>query len=126
MSRMSLRVEFRDSEWFMSTTEIDDDDLEHHELYLQAHSKMPYYYSYDPTFCEWEVRRALAVLSAPMPDREQLMRALAILGHSPCLEAVKALRAYGESERPLAGVARMALDECSMMFARLAIDDLAS
>ena len=126
MSKIGLRVEFRDSEWFMSTTEIGKDDLEHHELYIQAHSMMPYYYTYDPAFCGWEVRRAVAVLSAPKPDREQLMRALAILGHSPCLEAVKALRAYGESQRPLAGVARMALDECSMMFARLAIDDLAS
>ncbi len=126
MSKIGLRVEFRDSEWFMSAREIGKDELEHHELYMQAHSKMPYYYSYDPAFCGWEVRRSVAVLNALEPDREQLMRALAILGHSPCLEAVKALRAYGESQRPLAGVARQALDECSMMFARLAIDDLAS
>ena len=126
MSRKKLRVEFEDPEMFMNIREIGEDELEDYGLYMQAHCMMPYYYFYDPAFCGWEVRRAVAVLSASNPGREQLMRALAILGHSPCLEAVTALRAYGESQRPLAGVARMALDECSTMFARIAIDDLAS
>ncbi len=126
MSRRKLRVEFVDPEMFMNVKEISEDELEDYGLYMQAHSMMPYYYFYDPAFCGGEVRRAAALVGAANPEREQLMRALAILGHSPCLEAVTALRAYGESERPLAGVARLALDECSTMFARLAIDDLAS
>ena len=126
MSRRKLRVEFEDPEMFMNVREIDEDELEDYGLYMHAHRMMPYLYFYDPVFCGGEVRRSVAVIDAVKSDREQLMRALAILGHSPCLEAVKALRAYGESQRPLAGVARLALDECSMMFARLAIDDLAS
>ena len=126
MSIIDQRVEFTNSEWFISTTEISEDEREHYDLYMQAHRMMPYYYFYDPVFCGGEVRRSVAVIDAAKSDLEQLMRALAILGHSPCLEAVKALRAYGESQRPLAGVARLALDECSTMFARIAIDDLAS
>ncbi len=126
MSNTKLRGGLKNPEMFMSVKEIGEDELEHYDLYMQAHRMMPYNYFYDPAFCGEEVRRSVAVIDATKSGREQLMRALAVLGHSPCLEAVKALAAYSESQRPLSGVARLALDECSMLFGSLAIDGLAS
>ena len=43
---------------------------------------------------------------------DALRRAILILGHSPCPEALEALEEYGRSERPLAGIARLAHSEC--------------
>lgn len=91
-------------------------DLGDFQDYMEAHKLMPYNYLYDPDTCRQEVCEAIAVLHDVEPSRAKLLRAIAILGHSPCLEAVEALNRHRLGGGPFAGAAEMALSECCGMF----------
>jgi len=86
------------------------------EDYMEAHRLMPYNYSYDPETCGQEVREAIATLHEVDPSRRALLRAIAILGHSPCTEAIRALAEFNSWGGPFSGAASLALAECSGMF----------
>ena len=92
--------------------QIEDADVRWLEDYEAAHFLMPRDYLYDPRTCGEEVSRAVAVLYSPTVIADALRRAIAILGHSPCDVALAALREYGQTDLPFAGIARLAYREC--------------
>ncbi len=84
-------------------------------LYIDAHGLMPPNYLYDSASCAELVSEAIRSLLGGERGTERLLRAIAILGHSPCPEAIEALTAFGDRDHPLAEVAGHALTECSAM-----------
>ncbi|MFO8072025.1 MAG: hypothetical protein R6V85_09145 [Polyangia bacterium] len=94
------------------STPAQDESL---RLYMKAHRLMPPNYLYDSASCARLVSEAIRSLWEDQRGAESLLRAIAILGHSPCPEAIEALTAFGDRDHPLAGVAAHAITECSAM-----------
>jgi hypothetical protein len=94
------------------STPAQDESL---RLYMKAHGLMPPNYLYDSASCAELVSEAIRSLLGGERGTERLLRAIAILGHSPCPEAIEALTAFGDRDHPLAEVAGHALTECSAM-----------
>ena len=92
--------------------QIEDADVRWLDDYEAAHFLMPRDYFYDPQTSGEKVREAVRILNSPTVMADALRRAIAILGHSPCSEALEALEEYGQSELPFAGIARLAHSEC--------------
>lgn len=93
-------------------SQIDAEDARWSEDYYRAHLLMPRGYYYDPAECAELVEESAALLASPTADGRAVRRAIAILGHSPCEEALAALGAYGMTNLPFAGIARLAYSEC--------------
>jgi hypothetical protein len=84
-------------------------------VYMDAHRLLPYEYDYDAETCGRIVAQAVVALADERVDINEQLRAIAVLGHSPCAEAVAALGEVASSGSPLAGVAELALGECQGM-----------
>jgi len=97
---VSFAVPFAEDQW--------DDFV----VYMDAHHLMPFDYDYDPATCAELVGESLFVATEEHLEPEQRLRAIAILGHSPCAEALAVLEELASSDDPLAGVAQMAFGEC--------------
>jgi hypothetical protein len=87
--------------------------IEDMQAYMMAHSLIPFDYEFGSPRSRAMVATAVEVLETPSASsREEILASLAILGHSPCPEAYVALSDYVDSDKPHAGVACFALDEC--------------
>jgi hypothetical protein len=84
-------------------------------VYMDAHRLLPFEYDYDPATCGQIVGQAVVALADGNADIDEQLGAIAVLGHSPCAEAVAALGEIAASGGPLAGVAELALGECQGM-----------
>lgn len=62
---------------------------------------------------------ALETLAGDDKDPSEVLGAIAVLGHSPCIDALDALRGYMDGEGDYAGVAKVALCECLDMIGML-------
>ncbi|MBN1653173.1 MAG: hypothetical protein JXA30_05295 [Deltaproteobacteria bacterium] len=82
-------------------------------IYMLAHKLMPF--DFDLLRYPQEVDRSSAALNDPLATETELLRAIAILGHSPCQEALHALDIFAKSGHRFASVARLALSECRGM-----------
>lgn len=83
--------------------------------YHRAHELMPGNDRlFDPYGHPTLVPEAAAVLASAerRTSKDELLRAIGILGHTPTQESVETLTAFMESEHPLAPVAELALSEC--------------
>jgi hypothetical protein len=80
--------------------------------YMDAHHLMPFDYDYDPETCGQIVGEAIVASSDRRLEEAARLAAIAILGHSPCAEALAALDSLAASDDRLAGVAEFALGEC--------------
>lgn len=100
-----------------TVTPVTAEDAPHLAPYFKAHKYLPFWYQYDPTKRRYRqsVERALRALADADATTEDLTRAIVILGHSPDPQAVTALEELGERDHELAGMARMALQECLTM-----------
>jgi len=94
---------------------VADTRMDEFVLYMDAHHLMPYDYDYDPETCAEIVGESLFVAADEHLGPELRLRAIAILGHTPCVEALTVLEELASSEDPLAGVARLAYGECQGM-----------
>lgn len=83
--------------------------------YMDAHHLMPLEYDYDPETCGQLVGEAIVAAADSRLDEAARLAAIAILGHSPCAEAIAALDELASSGDRLAGVAEFALGECQGM-----------
>lgn len=92
---------------------IDEADCCWAEEYHRAHLLMPRDYYYDPDDSASLVHEAVTLLASSTAGERATRRAIAILGHSPCEAALTALEAYGQTDRPFAGIARLAYSECA-------------
>jgi len=93
------------------------EDVRWFEDYMRAHLLVPRGYYYDPVESAELVAASAALLASPTADEREVRRAIAILGHSPCEEALAALGAYGMTNLPFAGMAPLARDECEGLIA---------
>jgi hypothetical protein len=97
---------------------VEPRDTPHVELYNRAHRLMPPNYIFDPNADGCEVQRALHVLlekDAQDTSEDEVLGALAVLGHSPCQASFLILGRLAKSETRYGSVARMALCECTGM-----------
>ncbi len=108
----------REPEYAVISHISDERDMENYGIYMMGHQLMPDRYSYDPVDCGAIVASAIGMLRRPSSPNDHLW-AIAVLGHSPCPEALKALSRYSEERGQLAGVAQMALSECSALFSQV-------
>jgi hypothetical protein len=83
------------------------------QTYAAAHSILPpeFYRNANPP--DSYINEALRALNDEGANAHALLRAIVVLGHTPNVTALEALRCYGQSDRPHAAIARMATDECS-------------
>jgi hypothetical protein len=102
-------------EFGLFTYEIDPADVGSFELYLRAHQLLPFDYSYRPGIDDREVERAVAALDRPDIAENELLRAIVILGHSPCRRSLEALGRLATGRGLRASLARHALGECAGM-----------
>jgi hypothetical protein len=93
--------------------EVEERDVPHVPLYDRAHELMPSGYWYESEGSGREVDRALEILDKPETDKDDWLRAIGILGHSPCQRSFEALGRWANADEPQASVARMALGECA-------------
>jgi hypothetical protein len=84
-------------------------------IYMLAHELLPLDYDYVSADNSREVENAIATLTTRVPTETELLRAIAILGHSPCSKALDSLADFSHSDHPYASVARLALSECKGM-----------
>lgn len=94
---------------------VPDMRMDEFVLYMDAHHLMPFDYDYDPATCAELVGESLFVAAEDHLAPELRLRAIAILGHSPCAEALSVLAEVASSDDPLAGVAQLAFGECQGM-----------
>jgi hypothetical protein len=83
--------------------------------YMDAHHLMPFDYEYNPETCGQLVGEAIVAVADQRLEEAARLAAIAILGHSPCAEALAALAELASSGDRLAGVAEFALGECQGM-----------
>lgn len=84
-------------------------------LYLEAHRLIPSGYRFDPIRDLEQVKTAAATLDKPDVTTAEFLRAIVILGHSPCNEALETLERWSNTDHPYASVARVALSECKSL-----------
>jgi hypothetical protein len=84
-------------------------------LYLQAHQLIPGDYRFDPIRDSDRVETAAATLDKPDVTTAEFLRAIVILGHSPCAKALETLEKWANTRHPYASVARVALRECKSL-----------
>ncbi|MBW2277669.1 MAG: hypothetical protein JRF63_09275 [Deltaproteobacteria bacterium] len=89
--------------------------LEEFCLYMDAHHLMPFDYDYDPATCAELVGESIFVAADELIDPTLRLRAIAILGHSPCIEALAVLEELASADDPLSGVVQLAFAECQGM-----------
>jgi len=90
----------------------DRDELEDINAYIRAHRLIPRDYEYGCDASQAMVAEAIATLKCATVETPEVLASLAVLGHSPCDEALAALNEYVDTDRPYAKVARYALEEC--------------
>jgi hypothetical protein len=105
------RVELRSYSW-----EIDREDLPNLNVWRDSHALLPDAYWYQSPESAPIIATALRTLAQNPDDPEDMLKAIAVLGHSPIPEALKALDEVGRGGGAYAGVARLALCECAAMF----------
>jgi hypothetical protein len=84
-------------------------------LYLEAHQLIPNDYRFDPIRNGDQVKTAAATLDKPDVTTAEFLRAIVILGHSPCDQALETLERWSNTDHPYASVARVALRECKSL-----------
>ena len=84
-------------------------------VYMDAHHLMPFDYDYDPATCAAIVGESLFAATDDRLAPDVRLRAIAILGHSPCVEALAVLEELASSGDLFAGVAQLAYGECQGM-----------
>lgn len=94
---------------------FEETQMDEFVLYMDAHHLMPFDYDYDPATCAEIVGESLFVASDDHLEPELRLRAITILGHSPCREALAVLEELASSDDSLSGVARLAYGECQGM-----------
>jgi hypothetical protein len=108
---------FRNLVW-----EVEEDVARYMSAYQRAHELMPPPRNMymDPQEYREEQEPAIETLDffdeGISPSRDELLRAIAILGHSPNEQALLALSRFSESGHELAPVARLALSECTGLY----------
>ncbi|MCK9462443.1 MAG: hypothetical protein M0R80_22700 [Proteobacteria bacterium] len=119
-------------EWLTGMFAVDAADAAAHPLYARAHALMP-----PPRSSAFDPYEHVALVPAARRlleradegcDADDLLRAIAILGHTPTNEALDALFAFGERwpEGDLARVARLAVAECVALGGELGLFTAAS
>ena len=119
-------------EWLTGMFAVDAADAAAHPLYVRAHALMP-----RPSSSEFDPFEHAALVPAACrllenadeeSDADDLLRAIAILGHTPTDDALDALFAFGERwpEGDLARVARLAVAECAVLGGELGLFTAAS
>jgi hypothetical protein len=93
--------------------EVPAEDVESLHLYIGAHDLMPQLYVFDggPESMA-EVEEASVTLALELVDEAETARAIAILGHSPCQQAIVALTRATDLPYPFGRMAHHALAEC--------------
>jgi hypothetical protein len=94
---------------------VDPNDMTSAALYFDSHWLMPYGYCFDPIRDRYQVEEAAGALDRIDATDEELLRAIAILGHSPCKKALETLNRWSNTTHRHAPVARVALSECTEM-----------
>lgn len=89
--------------------------LDDFSTYMDAHHLMPFDYDYEPDTCGQLVGEAIVASADRHLEETTRLAAIAILGHSPCTEAIAALAELASSDDRLSGVAEFALGECQGM-----------
>ena len=94
--------------------EVRLEDQEVLQAYFDAHSLLPFSYIYDPhdPFYFEAVTLAIATVRDSKAGYRDRVAAVVVLGHSPEGRAIKTLRDLGRGRSQMAGLARMALNEC--------------
>lgn len=119
-------------EWLTGMFAVDAEDVAAHPLYVRAHMLMPRPRSsaFDPFEHAALVPAARRVLEKAdeETDADDVLRALAILGHTPTSDSLDALFAFVERwpEGDLARVARLAVAECVALGGELGLFTAAS
>jgi hypothetical protein len=92
---------------------VEPRDVPHLALYDRAHRLMPPNYSFESCDSAAHVQYASRVLSGSDATEDQVLGALAVLGHSPCEESFVVLGRWARNDPPYGSVARFALAECA-------------
>jgi hypothetical protein len=119
-------------EWLTGMFAVDAADAAAHPLYVRAHALMP-----RPSSSEFDPFEHAALVPAACrllenadeeSDADDLLRAIAILGHTPTDDALDALFAFSERwpEGDLVRVARLAVAECAVLGGELGLFTAAS
>jgi hypothetical protein len=100
--------------------EVDGEDLPFMEMWNDAHRLLPPpdSFLFDPDQYRDQLTDALRTVQiySEEVDDETLLQAIAVIGHTPCQESLKALADFGRSANRFAPVARLALGECSGLY----------
>ncbi len=83
--------------------------------YLNAHQLIPYDYHFDPIRDHSRVEVAATTLEKRDATEAEILRAIVLLGHSPCDTALETLYRWSNSDHLFASVARFALSECQSL-----------
>ena len=85
--------------------------------YIKAHALLPVGYFYDGSVAAVvTVEKAANELMGARTNGVDRLRAILVLGHSPCKRAVEALSAFAKTDHALAETAGFALSECLQLF----------
>ncbi|MCP4605748.1 MAG: hypothetical protein GY847_35375 [Proteobacteria bacterium] len=107
------QVEIHGSTWVMT-----EEQISFMPIYQRAHRLMPIPKSFvmDPNEYRDELTPSIElvdrVLEGENVPADDLLRAIAILGHTPDEESIRSLSRFTQSNHSLAGVADLALAEC--------------
>lgn len=105
-----------------ATWRVDKAAIPYMPIYSQAHRLMPLPKSMlmNPDEYREEQSPSIALLTSALNgtnvERDDLLRAIAILGHSPNTAALEALSRFSESRHDLSLVASIALSECASLY----------
>ncbi len=113
----SGELDIREFRW-----EMTEEEMSYMPIYQRAHALMPPPQStfMDPDEYVDELGSAVEILRKADLDftitTDDLLRSIAILGHTPYEESIRALSIFTRSNHSLAPVAGLALAECSGLF----------
>jgi hypothetical protein len=105
---------------------VDPNDMTSAALYFDAHRLMPFGYCFDPIRDRDRVEEAAATFDKLDATEDELLRAIAILGHSPCKKALETLNRWSDTDHRHAAVARVALSECTGLASFLEYEEVQS
>jgi len=111
LTQMTTR--FTEGGFNITSTPIAEEDIGTMHSYMNAHSLLPGDYHLGGPLAQALEKEAFAVLADETAPDVALLRSIVILGHTPTATALQALHEHVTSGRRLAGVAKMAADECA-------------
>ncbi len=122
-----MTTRFTEEGFNISNTPIAEEDMGALHAYMNAHALLPADYHLGGSTARALAQEALDSLGNDAAPEVAWLRSIVILGHTPTAAALQALDRHAQSGRPLAGMAKMASDECAdWMSDAAATDTLAS